>query len=110
GEGGFHDFGGDPQRGGQIVAVIHVETDRLVVGVAHAHRRKVQHHRTAQLARGDDVVKLVGQRRRRDRSRRNRGRDDRGKFHVVLHSHSGSGSPSAESIGFYCPWTATNQS
>lgn len=65
GEGGFDDLGVDPKGFGEIVAVVDVEADRVVVGIAEAHRREVEHHRAAQGAGCDDIIQLVGQGRRR---------------------------------------------
>ena len=81
GERGFDDFGGDAQHGGQIVAVVDVKAHRIVVGIARPHRRKVQHHRTAQHARGDDVVQLVGLRRTCGQHRGDTGHGNIGSFH-----------------------------
>ncbi|MPL80553.1 hypothetical protein SDC9_26454 [bioreactor metagenome] len=59
GERRLDDLGLHAERLGEVVAIVDVEADRLVVGVAHAHRREVEHDRAAQRARGDNVVELV---------------------------------------------------
>ena len=74
GEGGLHDLRRHAQRLGEVVAVVDVEADRVVVGVARSHRREVQHHGAAQRAGADDVVELVGKRRRGHQRCRPRGR------------------------------------
>ncbi|ENN88815.1 hypothetical protein RHSP_38222 [Rhizobium freirei PRF 81] len=64
GERRFDNLGGDAEHFGEIVAIVDVEADRIIVCVARAHGREVEHDGTAQRSRGNDVVQLVGLGRR----------------------------------------------
>ena len=56
----FDHLGGHPQHFRQVVAVIDVESDRVVLVIARAHGREIQCDRAAQFAGVDDVIELVG--------------------------------------------------
>ena len=66
-ERGFNHFGRHAKHLRQVVAVIHIEPDRVVFIIARAHGREVQRHRAAQFAGVDDVIELVGLRSVEDR-------------------------------------------